>query len=401
MMAVTGTGVKCDHCHMVLKSHRDYFEHSKTRHRVGGKVRVRCPKPSCWHAFTSISVFYHHLNVHDNRAARVKAPQAVHEKLRCTHCDDDFDGIRPFMIHVRPVLEEWESQGSQGETTVKCPAPHCHNRKVASWDAFRKHWGRHHKDTATQPQPRTSCEDLPAEDLAAEDSEACAVEYDSSAEDHHGDDDYAGSMDYDDDPPADPFLAKVHEELSKLVAVLARVKSAHAVPDLAIDKIYAAFADLNAASLDFWESQATSTDPRRNVMTHIFDEKLGATASKRQTVMKRDMDLLTKEEVYLGTNEMGDACHCGYLPLDLVLARFFRDPSAVASFKKHKAFVQKAWVAGIDGYGEYFTTPAFAKMRRTLTEEENNVCEGVPLCIGMYRYNVYYGGYYINAGFRM
>lgn len=386
---------------MVMPSDWQYFQHSQLRHGFGGKVRVRCPKPSCMFTFSGKTAFFKHLRTqHDNRADTVKAPQAVHEKVRCTHCHDDFDGIGPFMIHVKPVLEDWDDQ-SQGDITVKCPAPHCHNRKVVSWQAFRMHWSRHHKDTATQRQPRTSCEDLAAEDLAAEDLEACAVEYDSSAEDHHGDDDYAGSMDYDEDPTADPFLARVDKELSKLVAVLARVKSAHAVADLAIDKIYGAFADLNAASLDFWVSQATSTNPRHNVMNYIFEERLGATASKRQTVMKRDMDLLTRKELYLGTNENGDACHCGYMPLELVLARFFRDPSAVASFEKHKASVQKAWREGIDGYGEYFTTEAFDKMRSTLTEEENNVCEGVPLCIGMYRYNVYYGGYYINAGVRM
>ena len=329
------------------------------------------------YVFSNTRYFYRHLQTpHENRADRVEAPQEVNEKLRCSHCKDDFEGIVLFAKHVQAVLKNWDKT-SQGEITVKCPAKFCRNRNVASYPAFRKHWSRWHKDTAAQRQPRTICEDLDAN------LEACAVEDDSSAEDHHGDDDCAGSMYSDEEPPADSFSGIVQREVSRFVAALARIKTAHAVTQLALDKIIDAFADLNATSQEY---QTTSTDPNRNIMNHILSERLVATASKRETVMKNDMHLLDKEVLYLGRNDItGEPCYCEYFPVKQVLVRFFNDPSAVASFKEHKASVQKAWLDGIHGYGDYFTSAAFKELLNTLTEEEKDVCDGVPLVIGMYR----------------
>ena len=327
-------------------------------------------------AFGSVTGLNIHERIaHRKRADRVEALQEVNGKLRCTHCNDDFEGIVHFATHVKAVLKDWDKT-LQGEITVTCPAQFCVKRKIASFDAFRMHWARCHKDTAAQLQPRTICEDLDAN------LQGCTVGDDSSAEDHHGDDDCAGSIYSDEEPHADSFSELVRRAVSRFVAVLARIKTAHAVTHMAMDKIIDAFADLHATSQ---EHQATTGDPNRNILNHILTEKLVATASKRETVMKKDMHLITKEDLDLGKDKTGEPCHCEYLPVKEVLVRFFKDQSAVAAFKEHKASVQKAWHDGIDGYGDYFTSAAFQELRNTLTEEENNVCEGVPLCIGMYR----------------
>ena len=119
----------CVHCSMEFPSYAEYFNHVRLRHSRGGRCRVKCPLPSCMYVFSNTRYFYRHLQTpHENRADRVEAPQEVNEKLRCSHCKDDFEGIVRFAKRVKAVLKNWDKT-LQGEITVKCPAKYRRNRK--------------------------------------------------------------------------------------------------------------------------------------------------------------------------------------------------------------------------------------------------------------------------------
>ena len=126
--------MQCRQCPTSCASVKDYLNHCKIH---GPKI----PCCTCQLWFSGRNRFYEHYKTHTTNI--VVSDPVISNILKCSHCTESFHTYNDFRIHVQKLYPV---------TLIDCPC--CGKRKLPSYDSFRLHYFREHKDYLSEkPQP--------------------------------------------------------------------------------------------------------------------------------------------------------------------------------------------------------------------------------------------------------
>ena len=170
----------------------------------------------------------------------------------------------------------------------------------------------------------------------------------------------------------------------------------------ALDKIFILFGEVALRSqqlaLKFIEKDIKSNESshcnncvnvakqfgENDILSHILTDGVIDTHSKRNTIAKNNFNYVEEKKLPLGKDLKSADCFIAYNSPADVLKRYFERKSIQYSFERfaeefHNLKNQSHY------YGDFFTSPLFEELQRTLSREEWIRCKGLPLIIGFYR----------------